>query len=256
MILLDRRIGSSDLYSPLRTRYRLPVELTTLPSADVAWLGRGPEDTPIPCGVEIKRVGDLLSSIVSGRLSGSQLPNLIHEYAQAWLLVEGRYRSGDEGLLEVPAMGRAWIPHPNGRTAFTYQALDGFLTTLEVKAGVHVRRTFDRHETAALVASLYHWWTGKAYEEHRAHLALHSPALDAGLLYKPSLKRRIAAELPGIGIEKSGKVADHFSSVRAMLEADAREWATIDGIGKTLAKRITEALGSPVGGGAVATPGA
>ena len=60
MILLDRRIGSSDLYQPLRA-CNLPVELTTLESADVAWLGRGPEGVPTPIGVEIKRIGDLLN---------------------------------------------------------------------------------------------------------------------------------------------------------------------------------------------------
>jgi len=111
-----------------------------------------------------------------------------------------------------------------------------------VRAGIHLRRTFDRHETAALLASLYLWWTGKAWHEHRAHLALHSPMTEAGLLYKPSLRRRIAAELPGVGVGKSGAVADHFPSVRAMVGAEREEWMQIPGIGKGLATKITAAL--------------
>lgn len=240
MILLDRRIGSSDLFSPLRA-FGLPVELTTLDSADAAWLGRGPDETPAPIGVEIKRISDLLQSITSGRLSGHQLPKLVHDYAHTWLLIEGRYRSGADGVLETQ-QGRVWAPHAQGRRVWTYREVEAFLTTLEVRAGVHVRKAWDRSETAALVAMLYQWWTAKSYDEHRAHVALHSPMLDAGLLYKPSLARRVAAELPGIGVGKSGAVADHFKTVRALVEANEDEWIQIPGIGKGLAKKITAAL--------------
>jgi ERCC4-type nuclease len=240
MILLDRRIGSSDLYAPLRA-FGLPVELTTLESADVAWLGRGPEEEPVPIGVEIKRVGDLLTSITTGRLAGYQLPKLINEYRHAWLLIEGQYRSGAEGLLETK-QGTVWAPHALGRSPWTYREVEGFLTTLEVRAGVHVRRAWNRGETAALIVALYKWWTGKGYDEHRAHQAMYSPVADAGLLYKPSLARRVAAELPGIGIGKSGAVADRFKTVRTMVGASEAEWMDVPGIGKTLARRISEAL--------------
>lgn len=241
MILLDRRIGSSDLYTPLR-QHGIEVDLTTLDIADAAWLGRGPDETPVPCAVEIKKVGDLLSSITSGRLSGYQLPKLIHTYSHVWLVVEGRYRSGDDGILET-RQGSAWSPHGgSGRRPFTYREVEAYLTTLELRAGIHLRHTFDRGDTAALIAALYGWWTGKAWEEHRAHVALHSPMLEAGLLYKPSLKRRIAAELPGVGVSKSAAVADHFPSVKALVDASPEDWTTIPGIGKGLAKKITEAL--------------
>ena len=163
----------------------------------------------------------------------------------AWLVIEGRYRASAQGVLET-RQGAAWAPHGGGqgsRQAFTYRELEAFLTTLEMRAGLHLRRTFDRTETAVLLATLYQWWTGKAWHEHRAHLALHSPVRDAGLIYKPSLRRRIAAELPGIGISKSGAVADHFPTVRALLDATPEQWQEIDGIGKGLAKKITDAIG-------------
>jgi ERCC4-type nuclease len=240
VILLDRRIGSSDLYQPLRA-FGLDVHLTTLESADVAWLGRGLGDEPVPIGVEIKRIGDLLTSITTGRLSGHQLPKLINEYRHCWLLIEGQYRSGAEGLLETK-QGAVWTPHALGRSPWTYREVEAFLTTLEVRAGVHVRRAWNRGETAALVAMLYQWWTKKAYDEHRAHQAMYSPTMDAGLLYKPSLTRRVAAELPGIGIGKSGAVADRFQTVRTMVNANEEEWQSVPGIGKTLARKIWDAL--------------
>ena len=197
---------------------------------------------PTPIGVEIKRISDLLTSITTGRLSGHQLPKLVREYRHVWLLIEGQYRPGAEGLLET-RQGAAWVPHALGRSPWTYREVEAYLTTLEVRAGVHVRRAYNKAETVALVAMLYQWWTAKAYDEHRAHKALHSPILDSGLLYKPSLTRRVAAELPGIGVGKSAAVAEHFKTVRAMVEADEDQWQQVDGIGKTLAKKISEALG-------------
>jgi ERCC4-type nuclease len=240
VILLDYRIGSSDLYSPLRS-LNVPVEITTLEAGDVAWLGRGPDESLVPCAIEIKRVGDLLQSITSGRLVGEQLPKLIHNYQRVWLLVEGRYRAGADGLVET-RQGPQWAPLISGRGPMTYRAVESFLTTLEVRTGIHLRHTFDREETAVVIAALYSWWTGKAWEEHHAHHALHHPITDADLLYKPSLRRRIAAELPGIGVGKSAAVADHFPSVRALVEADEIAWTRIPGIGKGLAKKITEAI--------------
>lgn len=240
MILLDRRIGSSDLYSPLRT-LGLPVQITTLDAGDAAWIGRGPDESPVMCGLEIKRVSDLLASITSGRLSGEQLPKLINNYQRVWLLVEGRYRAGADGLVEQ-RQGPAWAPVTGGGRPMTYGAVEGYLTTLEVCVGLALRRTFDRAETTQTIAALYRWWTAKAWDDHHAHQALHHQTLDAGLLYKPSLTRRIAAELPGVGLSRSGAVADHFETVRALVEADAKEWAAIPGIGKGLAKKITEAL--------------
>jgi excinuclease UvrABC nuclease subunit len=49
--------------------------------------------------------------------------------------------------------------------------------------------------------------------------------------------------LPGVGVERSGAVAAHFPSVKAMVDARAEEWMMVPGIGKTLAARITTALG-------------
>lgn len=240
MILLDRRIGSSDLYQPLRS-YGIEVALTTIDIGDAAWLGRGAGEFPMPVGVEIKRVGDLLSSITSGRLSGYQIPKLIRTYTHVWLVVEGRYRSGIDGVLET-RQGAVWGPHSTGKRAFTYREVEAFLTTLEVRTGIHVRHTFDRPETAALIATLYHWWTSKTLDEHKAHVALYSPVLDAGVLYQPTLTRRIAAELPGIGVGRSGAVADHFGSPRDMINASEEEWIGIPGIGKGIAKKIIEAV--------------
>ena len=58
----------------------------------------------------------------------------------------------------------------------------------------------------------------------------------------PSLLRRVAKELPGIGWERSLLVESHWKSIRDMVNATPEEWTQIDGIGKGISKRIDEVL--------------
>jgi excinuclease UvrABC nuclease subunit len=62
------------------------------------------------------------------------------------------------------------------------------------------------------------------------------------LFTPPSLAFRVAAELPGIGWERAGAVSRRFTTVRQMVDAEADEWLTVPGIGKTIAARAVAAL--------------
>jgi excinuclease UvrABC nuclease subunit len=64
------------------------------------------------------------------------------------------------------------------------------------------------------------------------------------MLVPPSLRRRVAAELPGIGQQKSADVSRHFKTTQLMLEADVKEWRKVKGIGKTLAEKIVATVHS------------
>jgi DNA integrity scanning protein DisA with diadenylate cyclase activity len=59
---------------------------------------------------------------------------------------------------------------------------------------------------------------------------------------KPGLVRRVAAELPLIGWDRSSDVAMTFPSVLAMVLADEKDWQKIKGIGKTIARKVVAAL--------------
>lgn len=238
MLLLDRRIGSADLADPLRT-LGIPVDVCTLDFSDVMFCGNGP-DGLVQIGIELKQIRDLLNSIQDGRLSGHQLPGLLRQFDAVWLIVEGLWRPGTDGLLELHTRGR-WAPLELGRRRYQYREPDNYLTTLEIKAGIHVKRTANRDETARAVANLYRWWTDKSWAEHRSHLSLHRPS-DSSLLVPPPLRRRVARELDGVGHEKSAAVMGHFKTTRAMVNAPESEWVKIAGIGKTLARRITAEL--------------
>jgi hypothetical protein len=61
---------------------------------------------------------------------------------------------------------------------------------------------------------------------------------DSALLVKPPLVRRVAAELPQIGLTRSADVARRFKTVLEMAKAGEKEWRdlVVDG-GKRLGAR-------------------
>jgi ERCC4-type nuclease len=217
------------------------VELCPLDYADCAFVGNGPNGVPVGVGIELKKLKDMLSCITTGRFSGHQLPGLVQNYDEVWLIVEGIYRpSPKDGVLET-LYGRSWETVRLGARAWMYRDFESFLTTMEVKGGIRIRRTTSRDETARVVGALYSWWCNSDYDEHRAHLTFNR-ARDQALLAPPSLKHEIAACLPGLGYMKGGAAAGHFDSVQAMILADEKEWMKVPGIGKGLAKKIVEAV--------------
>lgn len=246
MIMIDRRVGSCDLID------LLPKELCTIDSlqfGDIAFLGQGPGGIPVKVGIELKALGDCLSSIRSGRFAGTQLPGLLQWYDKVYVVIEGQYRPGADGILEGFMYGK-WRPAPftngkgnynsRGTQPWLYSELEGWINTITNVAGVVVKRSGSRKETAALVLNLYRWWTEKTFEQHRSHVGFDESQKPT--LYKPSFIRRVAAEFPGIGWEKSSEVALKFGTLWNLVQADEKIWASITGIGKTLAKRAFELI--------------
>lgn len=254
MIIVDPRVGSGDL-TPLLSSLGCPAETQHLDFGDAMFLGSGQDGAPVPVGIEVKRLDDVLQCITSGRFVGHQLPGLLRTYEHTWLVVEGVYRANPvDGTLET-RNGKGWNACGHGKQTWMYRSLDKWLTKLEVKAGVHVRRTGNRDETARTIAALYHWW--QEYDDHQLDdldrsnqialaqkVAGEGTGIWLGERTGPTLLRRVAAELPGIGIEKSGMVAGHFSNVTEMVMADEAEWRKLPLIGKKTAARIVKELQS------------
>jgi ERCC4-type nuclease len=241
VILLDDRAGSGDL-APVLRQVGAQVEVVRLEFGDAALIGRGENEEPVRVGVEIKKVPDLLSSMTSGRLSGHQLPGLLASYEWVWVLVEGVVRPEPQTGVLQEAHGGGWRDVQQGPRSFMYRDVEHYLHSLVVRGGVHVAWTAGRHETARWLAALDSWWL-KSWDEHKGHLAIHRKAgTRPRELVPPSLLRRVAAELPGIGWERSARVAGHFTSVREMVEASEEQWQQIDGVGKKLAASIRRAL--------------
>jgi ERCC4-type nuclease len=234
MIMVDPRAGSVD-YIPILKSLGAPVEAVGLEFGDAAFYAKG---FPRGIGVELKKLNDMLQCITTGRFSGHQLPGLARDYDVAYLIVEGFWRPGDDGVLETWRHG-GWTPVQLGKRVWMYRDFDAFLNTMEIRGGITVKRTVSPEETGRVLYGLYDWW--QSFDGHRAHLALNRSHRDGALFIRPTLARRVAAELPGVGFDRSGDVAKAFPTVLEMVCATEKEWRGVKGIGKTLAKKIVEA---------------
>ncbi len=235
MILIDPRAGSNELTAPL-TLAGLPCIETTLEFGDLAFIGRGEQGVQVNIGIEHKKLPDLVQSLTDDRLAGHQAPGMLITYDRSYLIIEGEWDVDSGGNVVVPTRIKGRATRLKGCPPASI--LQQRVLTLEHRAGLRVRWTRSQQETIRYVSALYRFWTDRDLDEHRSHLALHAPDLDRAVLAPVSDKRRIAAMLPGVGVQKSEAVDRHFQSMEEMVCADTSEWQQIDGIGKTLAARI------------------
>ena len=245
-IQVDNRAGSAQM-APLLRKLGEEVELTQMPYGDVAFLGYGVQGAPVSVGIEMKSLSDVLACIQSGRFAGHQLPGLVQSYDYVWLLVEGVWRSRpQDGVLEYRREGshggQFWNVAGGGRKLWLWRDLESWLNTVCVMGGIRVHRVRDWNEGAAWIKTLHQWFVK---EEHSSHLVMYSGKAIAGdeaLLVRPSLVRRVAAELPGIGFKRSAAVASHFRTVAEMVSAPLSEWLMVDGVGRKTAADIVRGL--------------
>lgn len=241
MLLVDNRTGSVEL-APHMT---LPFMLEELPFGDVCFSGHGAGQVEVV--IERKRIRDIMTG--KGRFAEVQLPGMSELFNFGWIIIEGIYRPGRDGLLEIPGGmtgGKmAWVPLSVGNRRFMYSELDKWITTMEtvvpIETGfqLRVRKTSTVQETVAVIENLYQWWQ-KDWGEHKAHQQFKSG--DHVSVFKPSLVRRVAKELPHIGWEKSKLVEQKFQSVGQMVNADVGVWRKIDGIGAKIATDVHDAI--------------
>lgn len=229
MILVDDRVGSKHYASKLQ-----PSQIERLEFGDIAF--ESVQGSLI--GIEIKKINDLVNSLLSGRLADHQLPGMLRLYDHCYLIVEGYYRCDTGSGLVQGWRGGHWTDITSGRQRLTWKGLDGWLSSMELLGGIRVRRTVTEHETVQTVQALYTWWQR---EDHRS-LKVFNTSADAAAIERPGLVRRMAAELPLIGWERSADVARKFGTVRRMVNAPIAEWLTVDGIGKGIAAKVQDAL--------------
>ncbi len=254
-IALDYRTGSKEL-APLFLGYGIQADLKKLEFGDLAFEGNGPKGR---CAIvlERKRIEDLIQSMTSKRLTGHQLPGMAEMYDYCYLLVEGIWRPGPNGEMQIGHgglegdhnFGGRWLPC---RSSLPYRAVDNYLATLELHAGVIYRRTMSPQETVATVVDLYRWWNEKQWEDHSSHLGVYAPGeVQQGgrrlnLAHREaSWLEKMAMQLPGLDT-KAQVVAEHFRSPRVMANANLDDWVAIKGIGKPTAKRLVGIMNAEI----------
>lgn len=226
-ILLDDR--ETDM-EPRLAQFGLPVLVARLEFGDLAIQS---SDGRL-VGYERKRLTDLISSMRDRRLSGFQLKGMYNLYDRVELVVEGVWRAGDGGSIEVPN-GRtgAWVPLYHLREGISYRQVDSYLYSLQECGGVYIWRTGSASETAHLYASRYQWWQ-KDYHLHKSHDVLfsnHPSAQRRGAVTlhqgDPDAVTLLAAQIPGLDA-KSWDVGKWFRSPYDMIAADVKEWQRVE----------------------------
>lgn len=232
MLLVDDRVGSKDLAAPLN-RYT-EVRLTRLDAGDVAFAGNGPDGLWF-VGIEVKTVHDFLNGVFTGRL-GFQLTMMETHYNFGYLILEGLIRPSKDGKLEI-YRGGSWRLLTIGSITVTVSELMKMANTVAVCSGTPVWFTKTRADTVGLIATLHAWWQ-EPWDSHTSD----KPKPRTGIFRRAPLVRRVAAELPGIGWQRSKVVAEHFRTVYNMVNAPTDEWTKIRGIGKKTATNVVEAM--------------
>jgi len=239
LILVDSRTGSKNYHHLIPNSI-----LTRLEFGDCAFEGNG-----ITVGIEIKKFGDALQCMYSGRLADHQLPGLLRTYDRIYLVIEGIWRPEPEsGVLQyyrsfnknssdcIPGPGK-WLDAASGMKRATYSSFTQWLTTLESASGVKLRSSHSESTTAALITSLYAWYQR---EDHHSFKVLNetSPIV----LSRPTMLRRMIALVPRVGWTRNGILAKRFTVVKFVPNGDKPEsWYIENEIAEGTAKKIIEA---------------
>lgn len=239
-VLIDDRVGSRELEHPLR-RAGCKVKIARLDFGDAIVPVEGPTG-PMKIAIERKRVEEMVGAITDARFKTRQLPGLLANFPLAYVVIEGSYSQGRQGELLVNGREAGFT-----RQRFLYDTFEHFLMTVEIKttlcnAGrLRVKRTHSVHETVAFIAALASWGR-KDWNAHTSFRAVDEAAVTEIGFEEQSVKRSVAAQLPGVYWKRSLAVAAHFPSIFHMVLAGERVWRSVEGIGPITAKKIVAAI--------------
>lgn len=265
-ILIDKREGSYQLANvePLHSLLRVCLvcqgsgcrkckatgrELAQLDSGDVMISGNGPHGGML-IGIELKSIADLISSRATGRLQETQIPSMLRDYDERWLLTYTPYRCDTDGSLLTWRMVNGvnqWCKERKGGKDSSYQRfmfVESFRLSL-TDVGFRCHHVDNLAQAALWIYGLYckrqQTWT----EQHRNLLEFdytsaadrasrdersrrtHVSNMPGSLDVKTECRAKMIACLPGMGYERALAVARFFPSTRAAFNAGPDAWAEV-----------------------------
>jgi ERCC4-type nuclease len=210
----------SEIEEGLR-RLGLPIERCSLKVGDYC-LG--------DIGVERKEIGDLHSSLCSGRVF-EQVKGLVQAYPRKLLLIEG--------TITPSLFLRSGTPKERleEKIRLFSKQLWGFQTGLFLAYGLPVYQVPDKEGTVYFLANLYTKLTKK--EPFQPPLPIYKRS--RSLL---EVREDILCMVDGVGRKKAKLLLEHFGgSIAKIVQSSEEELSQVKGIGKNLARRIKEVFG-------------
>jgi ERCC4-type nuclease len=238
MILVDSRVGSREML-PFIQRFSCPSQIAELQFGDACFEGNGPLGK-ISMGIERKALSDMLNCIDDSRYAAFQKPGMKAMYERSILVIEGVWKPDTSSgyLLECVA-ALSWRPYKYRMQMVRYSKLFRYLLTVQL-TGVIVICTRNIEETSYIICEMYHYFQ-KKWDDHTSMLEtqkLNIPELRG----RPSLMRRWAAELSGVGVKLSMAAEKSFDSAYKLANADEVDWVRVPGISVKLAREIYEEI--------------
>lgn len=232
LILIDYRIGSAEL-EPLIKRIGVRCEKTELQSGDIMFEGRGPNG-PVLVGIERKKLHDMLNCIDDARYNDQRI-RMRQDYDISILMVEGHWKPHDNQgfLMEGFSGGIAWgyCQYRSQRTM--YSKLKRYLMSVAL-SGVVIDHSRDAYQTAYNICEWYHYFQKR---DHTSLLEIQKIAIPT-MNYRPTLVRKWANDIEGIGTKLSLDAEKVFKKPITLANSDERDWLRIPGIGIKMAQQI------------------
>jgi len=242
MIFIDSRVGSAELLPPIK-RLGVHAELTQLEFGDVCFEGKGPKGI-ISIGIERKTIHDMLNCIDDARYVAHQRPGMMNMYDKSLLVIEGVWAAGSgpnwEGLL-ITNKGAGWFPLVYRSQRVMYSKLYRYLLSVSL-SGVIITYSMTLEHTAVNICNCYHYFQ-KKWENHTSLLETQKLAIP-DMRGKPSLVRRWAAQLTGVGVKHSIDAERLFKKASSLAQADELDWLRVPGIGVKTAQNIVKEINS------------
>ena len=203
---------------------------------DATFSGVNYQGDSLLISIERKHLGDLAACITDGRyLSQAQKAKELGADVLVLILECGETRANpDDGILEMKVwhpftnangqhkMREEWVPV---RPVIMNTRFQDYLFELTYLLGIVVMRSRDVKETARIIEALYSWFQRT---EHGSLKQIYKQPPPVVSLVRPSLVKRIATELPGLGWDWGQAVSEKFKTVREMVDAKADDWANLE----------------------------
>lgn len=234
MILIDSRVGSRELL-PWVQRVGVTSQLGQLEYGDAAFEGNGP-DGRVCIGIERKTLGDMLTCIDDARYSAHQRPGMLAMYQKSILMIEGVWKpESSTGYLMECVAQLTWRPYRYRARMVMYNKLFRYLLTIQL-GGTVVIFTRDLEHTAFNICECFHYFS-KRWEDHTSLMEVQKLNIPE-LRGKPSLVRRWASDLEGIGVKHSLEAEKIFKTPYKLAQSSEVDWLKIPGVGAKLARRL------------------
>lgn len=246
MVIIDyreetktKKAKNLDLIGPIQS-IGVPVEKGSLEFGDAAFEGKGPQGN-IAIAIERKGLHDLLHCIDDSRLSGYQSPGMRDTYNVKFLMVEGHWKPHDpQGILMEGFNGGSSFGYCRYRSqAVMYSKVYRYLISVEL-SGIHVTYSRDPWHTAFNICEIFHYFQ-KPWHLHTSQQEMQKLNLPT-LHGRPSLVRKWAADIEGIGTKLSADAERLFKKPITLANADEMEWLRIPGVGVKTAQSIVREI--------------